>query len=366
MTQHALIALVVAVVAAAASASLTPRVAALARRLDLVQRPSEPRHVHQVPLPRIGGLAIFVGFIGAIGVSFWFPVERFPVEVERILLLVIGAVLVVAVMLYDDLIGVSPLAKLGWQAAAAGIVAVPRLRGPGHGLVIEQFNNPFGGVVHLPEVVAIGVTFLWIIGMMNTVNWVDGLDGLAGSLTLITSGVLFFHTFFRPEGNPQFTISLLPAALGAAVIGFLPFNWHPARIIMGDTGAMFLGFALAVISIIGGAKIATALLTLWVPILDVAWVILYRIMHGRSPLQADRGHLHHRLLDLGWSQRQIVLAFAAVSTGLGLASLLLPWPSLKLLALVAVGIGGLALLAALARHSGSVADPSVSELPRRS
>lgn len=349
---HALIALSVALVAGVVSASLVPQVTILAHRLGLVQAPSEARHVHSRALPRIGGLAIFNAFMAALGVSFWLPVERFPIELERIILLVVGSTLVVAVMLYDDLVGVAPIPKLLWQAAAAAIIVVPRLRGPDHGLVIDQFNNPLGGVVHLPLVVAIGFTFFWVLGMMNTLNWLDGLDGLAGSVTLIAAGVLFVHTFFRPEGNPQFTISLLPVALGAAVLGFLPYNWHPARIIMGDTGAMFLGYALAVISIIGGAKIATALLTLWVPILDVAWVILYRVFNGRSPVSADRGHLHHRLLDLGWSQQQIVLFYAGVSGVMGAMSLVLPWPQLKLAALIIVGLVGLVALGILARLSG--------------
>ncbi|HET9014134.1 MAG TPA: MraY family glycosyltransferase [Thermomicrobiaceae bacterium] len=362
---HALITIAVALVAGLVSAGLVRTLERLAVRLGLVQAPREERDVHDRPLPRIGGLGPFVGFLTAVGVSFWFPVERYPVEVERILLLAIGSVLVVAVMLYDDLVGASPLHKLGWQAAAAAMVTFPRLRGPGHGLVIGQFNNPFGGVIHLPAAVAIGVTFFWILGMMNTVNWIDGLDGLAGSVTLIAALVLFIHTYFQPPGDPQFTISLLPAALGAAVIGFLPFNWHPARILMGDTGAMFLGFALAVISIIGGAKIATALLTLWVPILDVAWVILYRLLNGHSPLQADAGHLHHRLLELGWTQRQIVLVMAGISALLGAVSLLAPGPELKLFALVVVGVVGLAVLGALARHSGRLAERAMSESTRR-
>jgi UDP-GlcNAc:undecaprenyl-phosphate GlcNAc-1-phosphate transferase len=363
---HALIPLITAIVAGALSAVLVPSLARAAYTLGLLQPPDSARRVHKTPLPRIGGLGIFTGFIVGVGVTFWLPVERFPDEVERIVLLLVGAALIVGVMFYDDLVGIAPLPKLGWQLAAAAMVIVPRLRGPDHGIVIDQFNSPFGGVVHLPLAIAMVFTVLWVVGMMNTVNWVDGLDGLAGSVTLIAALVLFIHTFFRPEGNPQFTISLLAVALGAAIIGFLPYNWHPARIMMGDTGAMFLGYALAVISIIGGAKIATALLTLWLPILDVAWVILFRLLNGVSPVQADRGHLHHRLLDLGWSQQQIVLLFAGLSVAFGAASLLLPGPVLKLYALIGVGVVGLIILAGLARRSSRVTDPPVSELSRRS
>jgi UDP-N-acetylmuramyl pentapeptide phosphotransferase/UDP-N-acetylglucosamine-1-phosphate transferase len=140
----------------------------------------------------------------------------------------------------------------------------------------------------------------------------------------------------------------LPLALGAAVIGFLPFNWNPAKVIMGDSGANFLGYALAVASIIGGAKIATALLALGLPVLDVAWVILYRIAKGRSPLKADRGHLHHRLLDSGWSQAQIVLFVAGISLIAGIASLLLPTRGSKLGAILVLGTTMLVFLALLA------------------
>ncbi len=366
MLTHAGIALLVAITAALATSLLLPTIIRLAHQLGLEAGPTEERHVHTIPLPRIGGLAMYIGFVAAVGISFWLPVQRYQIEVERITLLMIGAVVVIAVMLVDDVVGVSPKAKLAWQIAAAAMIIMPRFRGEAHGLVIDQFNNPFGGVIHLPLVIAIGFTLFWIVGFMNTLNWIDGLDGLAGSVTLVAAAVLFFHTFFRPPGDPQFTISLLPAALGGAVIGFLPFNWHPAKILMGDVGAMFLGFTLAVISIIGGAKIATALLALWLPILDVAWVIIYRILNGRSPLKADRGHLHHRLLDLGWTQRQIVLLFAVISTVLGGASLFIPKPELKFFALVGAGIIGVVLLALLARINRRHLDSPVTELPRRS
>ncbi|MEX2425388.1 MAG: MraY family glycosyltransferase, partial [Thermomicrobiaceae bacterium] len=324
----------------------------LAREKDLLLYPTEARQVHTSPLPKFGGIAMFVAFCGGIALSFMLPVERFPEEIERIVLLVTGAAIVASVMLYDDLVGIAPLPKLAWQVLAAAVVILPRLRGEDHGLIIEQFTNPFGGVVEVPLIPAMGITLLWIVGMMNTLNWVDGLDGLAASITFIAAAVLFIHTFFRPEGNPQFTISLLAIALGAAVLGFLPYNWNPSSILMGDTGAMFLGFALAVISIIGGAKIATALLALWVPIVDVAWVIIYRMLHGKSPLKADRGHLHHRLLDMGWTQRQIVVVYAGLSALLGAASLIISSPELKLVLLVAAGILGVAMLAFLARKVG--------------
>jgi UDP-GlcNAc:undecaprenyl-phosphate GlcNAc-1-phosphate transferase len=345
---NALIALCVACLAAATSAALIPPIRSYAIRLNLLDMP-DARRVHHTPIPRIAGLAIFAGFWVAVGISFALPVVRFAPEVERILLMMVGATLVVGVMLFDDLLGLPALTKLGIQVLAASIVVAPRLRGADHGIVIEQFNAPFAGTVTLPIVAGVLFTILWIVGMMNLINFSDGIDGLAGSITLVASVVLFLHTYFRPPGDPQFTISLLAAALAGALIGFLPFNWHPARIIMGDTGAMFLGFALATISIIGGAKIATALLAMGIPLLDMAWVIVYRLMHGRSPLEADRGHLHHRLLDAGLSQPRIVLCLAGLTAFFGTLALALPTREAKLAALLSMGIVLVLILVWLAR-----------------
>jgi UDP-GlcNAc:undecaprenyl-phosphate/decaprenyl-phosphate GlcNAc-1-phosphate transferase len=266
-------------------------------------------------------------------------------------------------MAYDDAVGLSPWSKLAWQIVAAALVVLPRVRGPDHGIVIERFNAPLADQVELPLALAIVVSFVWIVGFANALNFVDGLDGLAGSVTLVACGILFAHTYFWPRDDPQFTISLLPLVLGAAVIGFLPFNWHPARIIMGDAGAQFLGFALAVLAIIGGAKIATALLALGLPALDLAWVVLYRVAHGRSPLRADRGHLHHRLVDLGWSQQRVVVYVAGLSALFGGAALLLPSRELKLAAIVLVGVvllATVALIARVDRRRGAVGDAPTS------
>lgn len=345
--EHAAIAFAVFGVTVAASALFVSRTIPVCRLLGLVDAPN-PRKVHSTPLPRGAGVGIFLAFVLGVAVSFWFNVDRFASETERIALLLAGSCLVVAVMFVDDAIGIAPLPKLGWQIGAALLVVVPRLRGAHHGIVIERFNAPVFGTIELPLLIALGFTVFWIVGMMNTLNWVDGLDGLAGSVTLVCSAILFLHTYFWPRDDPQFTISLLPIALGAAVVGFLPFNWNPAKIIMGDSGANFLGYALAICSIIGGAKIATALLALGLPILDVAWVILFRMAHGRSPLVADRGHLHHRLLDSGWSQAQIVMFVSGVSLLAGISSLLLPSKGAKLGAIVVLGLVLLALLALLA------------------
>lgn len=347
--EPAAIAIIIFLSTAVVSGLLVSRVLFLSQRLQILIDQPGPRRVHTKPVPRSGGVAVFLAFVFGVALSFSLGVERFPSEVERIALLLGASVLLVAFMLYDDALGIAPKTKLLLQIGVALVVVLPRLQGKAHGIVIDQFNAPHFGLVTLPLGAAMIFTVFWIVGMMNTVNWLDGLDGLASSVTLVACAVLFAHTYFWPRHDPQFTISLLPLALGAAIIGFLPFNWHPARIILGDAGANFLGLALAVLSIIGGAKIATALLALGLPVLDVAWVIFYRTVHGRSPLTADRGHLHHRLLDLGWSQARIVGFVAGVSAVFGTLALVLPSREAKLLAMLTLGlvllgtVGGMAI-----------------------
>lgn len=318
-------------------------------RLGLLDHPGENR-VGRRSVPRGVGVAMYVAFLLGVGITYVFPVSRFPIETERILLMAIALTIVTAVMLVDDAIDLSPLAKLLWQVLAAAIIVLPYLRGESHGIVISQINLPFIGTVVFPLMFAVVGTLVWLVGMMNVMNWIDGLDGLAASITLVACTVLFVHTYWAPGVEQQFSISLLPLVLAAAVIGFLPSNWHPAKAIMGDAGAMFLGLALGVISIIGGAKIATALLVLGLPILDGLWVTMYRIVNRKSPAERDMAHLHHRLLRAGFSQPQVVLIMSAVSTVAGAMSLLLPTRELKFASLIGLGM----LLAAgiwwLARH----------------
>jgi UDP-N-acetylmuramyl pentapeptide phosphotransferase/UDP-N-acetylglucosamine-1-phosphate transferase len=346
---HALIAIALFVVTVAVSAFAVWKSIPLAHRLGMLDQPG-PNRVHKSPIPRAGGPAMLVAFLLGVGLTFAFDVQRFTPEVERVALMVIGAAFVAFVMFYDDALSIAPRPKLMLQIIAALIVVLPRFRGEHHGIVVERFNNPFGGEVELPLLVAMGFTIFWIVGMMNTINWVDGLDGLAGTVTFVACFVLFVHTYFWPKGDPQFTISLLPLILGAAVLGFLPFNWFPSKIIMGDSGAMFLGFALGIISIIGGAKIATALLALGLPILDVAWLILSRTMKRRNPGTRDLGHLHHRLLELGWSQPKVVLFVGGTSMAFGLLGLLLPTREWKLVAIGVLGLVILASVVAIARR----------------
>jgi UDP-N-acetylmuramyl pentapeptide phosphotransferase/UDP-N-acetylglucosamine-1-phosphate transferase len=214
------------------------------------------------------------------------------------------------------------LPRLLWQIAVAVLVVAPSIFVPGSanpgdppstvhydqgaGVLVTSVQNPFGGTVDLPLALGVFFTIFWIVGTTNAINWIDGLDGLAASVSAVASAALFVVT---GPVLQQWSLAYLPLILLAAVLGFLPYNLHPAKIFMGDSGAMFLGFTLAVLSVIGGAKVAAALLVLGVPILDGAYMIVYRLYRGQSPATADRQHLHHRLFDIGFSQGQVVIIY---------------------------------------------------------
>jgi UDP-N-acetylmuramyl pentapeptide phosphotransferase/UDP-N-acetylglucosamine-1-phosphate transferase len=199
-------------------------------------------------------------------------------------------------------------------------------------------------------VIAYPLTIFWVMGMINTVNWLDGLDGLAAGVAAI-AGLLFAIHAYRLG---QTTVALFPLALAAACLGFLPFNFHPARVFMGSSGSMLLGFALASLAILAPAKVATALLVLGIPIIDVAWLTIRRWRTRGNPMLAGRDHLHYRLLDLGFSQRQIVFFYYTLCTMFGLLALLVADRLVKLLVLGVMGTLTLILLWWLARDDKPV------------
>jgi UDP-GlcNAc:undecaprenyl-phosphate GlcNAc-1-phosphate transferase len=216
------------------------------------------------------------------------------------------------------------------------------------GLSINTINNPFGGIIQLdsyliPVIKISGTvynlapfadlfTVFWIVGMINTLNFIDGLDGLATGISMIAAFVLF-GLGLGVGGNFLFG-SLLAIILAGVTIGFLPFNYYPAKIFLGDSGAMFLGFMIGVISILSRAKVATTLLVLGFPILDLAWVALRRLVQRKSPFRPDKGHLHHRLLDAGLNQRQAVLLLYFICGAFGIASFFLKGSYEELVALM--------------------------------
>jgi len=319
---------------------LTPLAIRLAARFGAIDRPAQ-RRVHDKPTPRLGGVPLFCAFFIAISISMYFP-RTDPNETMRLVGLFIGAGVIFAVGVYDDRAELHALPQLVAQFIAAGIAVWA-------GVMIWELPNPFGAALPLEPWMAIVFTMFWIVGMMNTVNWLDGVDGLATGVVGIAGVILFIHTFRLG----QYSIALLALALSGAAFGFLPFNFHPAKIFMGSAGAFVLGYALGVLSIIGGAKVAFALLVLSVPILDVAWQIYSRVRAGKSPFSPTRTHLHHRLLDAGLSPRWIVLLYYALTIFFGVLALILPTGAYKLIALAVIGPGALLILVRYAQNKTS-------------
>jgi len=312
---------------------LAPLPVPLARRWGVLDIPDAPRRIHHRPMPRLGGVALYLAFLLAVTASLFIPLTRQdPNETTRLIGLLAGGTLALMVGLWDDKWPLGPW----FQLAAQVVIALVGIR---FLLFIEVTTNPLTSKqIWFPWPLTLGITIFWIVGMMNTVNWLDGLDGLADGVVAITCVILFLHMWRLG----QYSVAILPLALLGATMGFLPYNFHPAKVFMGSSGSLFLGFTIGALSIVSGAKLATALLVLGVPILDVAWLIITRLRRGVSPMESDRGHLHHRLYDLGLSQRRVVLLYYGVSAGAGALALLLPSPLDKLLALLV--LGGLAIL----------------------
>lgn len=302
------------VVATLIALGLSVLVARVARRYGLLDLPSG-RHAHTTAAPRLGGIAIFVAF-ALVAALFYRPSSVYEQHVA--LGLFLASALTVVVMAIDDVRGLSPWLRLLAQTAAALLVIYPGV----HGMIIEVIHNPLSSgmdaIVPLPAWVAIPFTWFWIVGMMNTINWVDGVDGLAGGVVAIAAVVMAAISWMLGQDS----IALLCAILAGATLGFLLLNWRPGTLFMGDSGAMFLGLALATLAGAGGAKLATILLLLGLPILDAARVIVRRIRRGQTPLHADRSHLHHRLLATGLSERQVALLFYAITGAFGAVTIL--------------------------------------------
>ncbi len=328
----------VAVAAAGITLALTPLVRRLACRFGLFDVPGHAKHNHAKPIPRIGGLAIWAGFTLAALLSLVLPIPHADDEWRRVAALLIGCAAAAAFGLLDDVRPFGPYPQFLGQTAIAAIAVL------GGGMLVDVVKNPFGLPFELPAVIAYAFTLFWILGMMNTINWVDGLDGLSAGVVAIGALILAVRAY----SLDQLSIAALALALAGASLGFLRFNFHPASIFMGSVGTYPLGFALAVLSFIGGAKLATALLVVGVPILDVAWVIVQRVRSGASPLSGDRRHLHHRLLDLGWSQRRIVLLVYGLCALFGTLALLPFDERQRLVALLLMGAVTVAILTGLA------------------
>ncbi len=321
----------VAVVAGALalSALLTFLAGKLGERAGIVDRPGG-RRLHGGSVSRLGGLGLAVAFIVvALALFLWAPLR--PEHYRPMLGVLGGAVFVCLGGLADDRwqFKSGPQFVLQFGSAVIAILAT---------VWIQVVTLPFFGIRTFEWYVTYPITVIWIMGMMNTVNFLDGLDGLAAGVGAIAALLFALHSI-RLE---QKEIALYSLALAGACVGFLLFNFHPARVFLGSAGAMTLGYALATLSILAPARVATALLVMVVPIADTAFQIYDRWRHGRSPLQGDRGHLHFRLLDLGLSYRQIVVGYWALCAVFGALALLIPTnyklPALVLLGIVVVGV----------------------------
>ncbi|MGB9866292.1 MAG: MraY family glycosyltransferase [Bacillota bacterium] len=290
------------------SAALTPAVRALAARAGLYKMPCE-RSVHDVPVPTMGGLAIFAGFAASCALFVkGKEIQLAPVLAGCFLALILGAV--------DDLRGLSPRAKLAGQIAIGTIAWLM-------GISIDFITRPGGGLILLGWL-SYPVTVLWIVAIMNVINLIDGLDGLAAGITAIACFALMVIDIMAGQAHAV----IMTASLAGCTLGFLPYNFNPARIFMGDAGSMFLGFALAAISVEGTLKSATAtalavpIMVLGVPILDTGFAVVRRIVSGRPISEADKCHIHHQLLQKGFSQRGAVLTLYAVSLVLSVGAVI--------------------------------------------
>ena len=328
-------------VAFAAVFALTPLAIRLGERWQVVALPGG-RRTHHGAVVRLGGLALYPGFVLAAVVSLALNVPRAdPLEPVRLTGALLGMGWVWLLGLADDRLGLPAWSQLAGLIIASLVAIAFRV-------FIQVFNSPFADrQVWVDGYVMVPLTVLWLVGMTGTVNVLDGLDGLATGVTAIASLVLFVH-MLRLE---QYSVSLLPLALCGCCLGFLPYNFSPARIFLGG-GAYLLGYGLGSLSIIAGAKVASALLVLWVPILDLLWQMYSRWRRGQPLGLGDRGHLHFRLQDLGWPQGRIVLAYYAATACLGAIALYSPSRLLKLVALLTAGLLMIAGLVVLTRSRG--------------
>ena len=316
---------------------LTPAVGGMARLLGVVATPGG-RHIHKRPIPRLGGLAIFLGIL--------VPSLAFLSLDGEMRGIVLGAAVACVVGAIDDFRGLDPLPKLAGQVAAAAIACAS-------GVWIDHFTFPFLGVVDLPAWVGMPLTVVWIVAVMNMVNFLDGMDGLAAGVCAIAG--LTFAILALSLG--KIDAAVLSAIVAAACIGFLRHNFFPARIFMGDSGALVLGFTLATVSISGLLKTASTvvlflpLLVLAVPIIDTSFVVAKRMKYGRPISSPDRFHLHHRFMDIGFSQRRASVTMWAWTASLGAAALatrFIPfreggeWHTGETIAVIVIALGALA------------------------
>lgn len=321
-------------VAAGVAFLLTPVAIRFAVRAGAIDLPDEGRRVHRRPIPRGGGLAVASAFVIVGSLFLWFALDRriyanWPqvtvpsnaIDPEQFIALMAGVAIAAVFGFVDDRWQL----RARWQLLEQLILAGIALAG---GILISTIYNPlaiFGGAPTqaLDPALATLLTVIWIVGMINSINFIDGLDGLSTGVSLIAALTIGVISLNATVATVEPLVALLCAVLAGSLAGFLPWNFHPAKVFIGTTGVYAVGFALAVLSILTAAKVAVALLILGVPIIDTFWIIVRRLSQRKSPFTPDRGHMHHRLLDLGLSHRDAVLVIYGLCALLAVVSIVL-------------------------------------------
>lgn len=300
---------ILAVVSIIISALLTPVIKKFAIRIKVIDIPKDNRRIHKKPIPLLGGLAIYFSFI----ITLMLKTGSLSRPETGI---IIGATIIAIGGFLDDKFEIRPWQKLMFQVVAALVLTA-------HGVVIGLITNPVSNSELYINVgiLAVPLTVIWVVGITNALNLIDGLDGLAAGVAFISAVTIFIIALTNKNAGTE--AAVLTIILAGAILGFLPYNFNPASIFMGDTGAQLLGFLLAAISIKGAIKSATAfaiavpILALGIPIYDTLFAMIRRKINGKPIMQADKGHLHHRLLDMGLTQRQAVIIMYLISAVLG-------------------------------------------------
>lgn len=344
---------------------VTPIAKRLSVRFGIVAEPGGRRQ-HHGRIPKLGGIPLFAGYLAGIILVYWALPPEIRDDAQRLQGVVLGTAVMFIGGLLDDRYDLPPRWQFAFQFLGAAIAI-------SHIIFIERFTNPLPAanlwtwgpmdwvfdydasrnLVIIWRPLVFVITLFWVMGMINAVNWLDGLDGLASGVGAIAALLFAWHGLRLG----QVTVPLFPLALAAALMGFLIFNFSPASIFLGTAGAWVLGYNLATLSILSPAKLSTALLVMAIPLLDVAWLIFDRIRRGQHPYQSDRGHLHFRLVDRGLPTRWIVLSYYVVALGFGLVAILAQDRLVKIGVWVVLVTAVSALLIWLSKHPSSSSNP---------